>query len=183
MVLAKSLGVNEWPWRDFLLGRVPCRSVSELHSVTRVDTQQIIGYLLSKEPSNILITKRPYNRPFMRRQEDGFSIDVKPELWTLVSNGTIAVKIVTGLGMGLVCMDLRTGSKGRSTLQQDDGTADNERILSCAYLQEVFYDDQEVPLAYESVRWNRIVGIYRQPGLPAGMEICPSNIYACLEEL
>jgi hypothetical protein len=80
MVLAKSLRMNEWPWRDFLLGRVPSRSVSELHSVTRIETQDIIEYMLSKGPSNILITKGPYTLPFMRRQEDGFPIDVKPEL-------------------------------------------------------------------------------------------------------
>jgi hypothetical protein len=68
-----------------------------------------------------------------------------------VSNGII-VKIVTGLGMGLVCIDLRTGSKGRSTLQ-DDGTADSERILSCAYPQEAFDNDQEVPLDDVRLVW------------------------------
>jgi hypothetical protein len=163
MLIAKSVRVNDWPWRDFLLGRVPCRSVSELHSVTRIDPQQIIGCLLSKEPTNILITKGPYNRPFLRRQDDGFSVDVKPELWTLVSSGIIVAKVATALGMGLVCMDLRTNSKGRAVICQDDGTKNDEKILSCTYLPEIFDEDQDVPLAHEPVSWNRIVGIYHRP--------------------
>ncbi|KAF5485649.1 hypothetical protein CGCF413_v013441 [Colletotrichum fructicola] len=47
ILIAKSLSVREWPWRDFLRGQVPCRSVSELHTVTGIDEQRILKYLLA----------------------------------------------------------------------------------------------------------------------------------------
>src|SRR5438876_200394 len=86
-LVAKSLLATEWPWRDFLRGRVPCRSISELHTVTGVDAQDIMEYLLSKEAYKILVTKGPFNRPFARRGSDGFSIDIKIKLRTLVASG------------------------------------------------------------------------------------------------
>jgi hypothetical protein len=79
ILVAKSIRVNDWPWRDFLSGEVPCRSVSELHSVTGTKEQDILGYLLSRESSNILITQGPYNKAFVRRGINGFGIDVKLE--------------------------------------------------------------------------------------------------------
>jgi hypothetical protein len=37
ILIAKSIRMNGWPWRDFLLGRVTCRSLSELRVVTSVN--------------------------------------------------------------------------------------------------------------------------------------------------
>ncbi|KAK1948917.1 hypothetical protein LY78DRAFT_732495 [Colletotrichum sublineola] len=101
ILVAKSLFVSEWPWRDFLRGRVPCRSVSELHTVTGVDEQDIMEYLLAKEPYTILITKGPFNRTFTRRSNEGFSIDAKMELHTLVASGIIVLKVATQMGPAL----------------------------------------------------------------------------------
>lgn len=36
VLVAKSVRVHEWPWNDFLHGRVLCKSVSELSSVTGI---------------------------------------------------------------------------------------------------------------------------------------------------
>jgi hypothetical protein len=66
ILVAKSIRVNDWLWRDFMFGEVPCRSVSELHSVTGMKEQEILGYLLSRESLNILITQGPFNQAFVR---------------------------------------------------------------------------------------------------------------------
>ncbi|KAK0725881.1 hypothetical protein B0H67DRAFT_472884, partial [Lasiosphaeris hirsuta] len=49
ILIAKSIRVTEWPWRDFLLGRVTCRTLSELQSVTSTNEQDLILCLLTHE--------------------------------------------------------------------------------------------------------------------------------------
>jgi hypothetical protein len=160
IVVAKSMRVNDWPWRDFLLGRVPCRSVSELHSVTGVPPQYIIRYLLSTESSNILYTSGPFNRPFSKRGTDGFSIDVKIELRTLMASGILVLKVATSHGPSLICMDTRTGAVGRSVIRHSGQTDKDEYILSCSQEPEVFDEDQDVPLTRQTMTWSRIIGFY-----------------------
>ena len=88
----KSLLVENWPWQDFVLGQVVCRSDSELHTVTRIPEQDIIAYLLAYEYNTILDTRGPYNKIFERRGTSGFSIDVKPTLRTWLISGVIVVR-------------------------------------------------------------------------------------------
>ncbi|KDN63503.1 hypothetical protein CSUB01_11836, partial [Colletotrichum sublineola] len=146
ILVAKSLFVSEWPWRDFLRGRVPCRSVSELHTVTGVDEQDIMEYLLAKEPYTILITKGPFNRTFTRRSNEGFSIDAKMELHTLVASGIIVLKVATQMGPALVCLDIRRGASGRSVIEHSDGPEDDEQLVGCFDFPEAFDKEDEVPL-------------------------------------
>ncbi|KAF6835423.1 hypothetical protein CPLU01_04294 [Colletotrichum plurivorum] len=164
-LVSKSLFVGEWPWRDFLRGRVPCRSVSELERVTGVDAQDIMEYLLAKESYTILDTKGPFNRLFTRRSTDGFSIDVKMELRTLVASGIIVVKVATHMGPALVCLDIRTGADGRFMVKHDDGPRKAERILGCFEFPEAFNEKEDVPLQEltESMSWTRILGVYHRP--------------------
>ncbi|KAL0929324.1 uncharacterized protein CTRU02_215730 [Colletotrichum truncatum] len=165
ILLAKSLYVGEWPWRDFLRGRVPCRSVSELQMVTGVDAQDIMEYLLAKESYTILDTKGPFNRLFSRRYDDGFSIDVKMELRTLVASGIIVIKVATNMGPGLVCLDVRRGAYGRSVIQHYDSPEKDEHVLGCFEFPEAFEDNEEIPLQTlsESMTWTWILGVYHRP--------------------
>jgi hypothetical protein len=57
LVVAKSLRVENWPWSHFFRGQVVCRSVSEVHSVTRMDSQDILAVLLKLEPRMNLVKK------------------------------------------------------------------------------------------------------------------------------
>ena len=168
ILVAKSIRVTEWPWRDFLLGRVTCRSLSELHSVTGANEQDIFLYLLTKESEDILITRGPYNKMFMRRGPDGFSIDVKPDLRTLVSSGIIFLKVSTVEGSSLICLDLRGGSserKVKTELYHSDFIAHG--LLMCRYPPRAGDLSQDVELSHEGmylpIRCRRILGVYHAP--------------------
>jgi len=166
LLVAKSAQVAEWPWRDFLKGNVPCRSVSELQTVTGVDAQEIIEYLLSTELYTILVTKGPYNRPFVRKNNDGgdgFSIDIKSNLRTLLASGIIVVKVAGRQGPALLCMDLRRGAPGRSSISHSDKIDKDDFILGCFEFPEAFDDGQEVPLIPLATGWTKILGIYHRP--------------------
>jgi hypothetical protein len=106
VLVAKSVRVHEWPWNDFLYGRVLCKSVSELSSVTGIHEQLIMAYLLQNETS-FLQTRGPFNAVFRHRSDDGFSIDRPLSLWTLLLSGLIMVEGRSLKGMELVCLDLR----------------------------------------------------------------------------
>lgn len=162
ILIAKSVRVADWPWRDFLLGRVTCRSLSELSSVTGANEQDLILYLLTKEPESVLITRGPYNRLFNRKEDlrvgrgGGFSMDVKPEVRTLASAGLVFVVVslrqlehhepAAGAGAGgrggataIVCLDLRHrgGSSDKGGAQPSARTsiqnAGSEGALACRY--------------------------------------------------
>ncbi|KAK4149526.1 hypothetical protein C8A00DRAFT_37878 [Chaetomidium leptoderma] len=84
VLVAKSVRVHEWPWNDFLRGRVLCRSVSELSSVTGMHAQLSIAYLLECEETSFLETRGPFHVAFRRKGDDGFSIDEPLTMWTLL---------------------------------------------------------------------------------------------------
>jgi hypothetical protein len=56
-VFGKSLYVADWPWHDFIRGRVVCHSVNDTHDVTGAHCQTIIWNLLHAELDTILRTK------------------------------------------------------------------------------------------------------------------------------
>ncbi|KAH7012564.1 uncharacterized protein B0I36DRAFT_339684 [Microdochium trichocladiopsis] len=168
MLIAKSTRVNEWPWRDFLLRRVTCRSLSELHAVTGVDEQDLLAYLLTMEYENVLRTSGPHNSVFMRRAgpAEGFSIDVKPQMRTLLGAGLIFVKVLLRKEPTLVCLDFRAGLKeGRSSIRHK-GTLEHTDI-HCRYppgagdrVQDVVLNQQPRHLDLHGQQWDRILGIY-----------------------
>ncbi|KAM0545762.1 hypothetical protein ACHAPJ_011186 [Fusarium lateritium] len=80
ILVSKSVRVAEWTWRDFLKGRVTCRTVRELASVTNLDEQDIIMHLLASEKQIPLVLRGPYNNVFSNTGADGFSVDVKPNI-------------------------------------------------------------------------------------------------------
>jgi len=167
LLVAKSVLVSDWPWRDFLRLRVPCRSITELQGVTGADAQEILEYLLSMELYTILLTKGPYNKPFVRKSEDGgdgFSIDVKIQLRTLLASGVIMVKVAGRQGPGLICLDLRRGAPGRDRVCHSDTIGEDEYALGCFDLPEGFEEGQDVRLLRQGGGgWTRILGIYHCP--------------------
>ncbi|KAF2186507.1 hypothetical protein K469DRAFT_706494 [Zopfia rhizophila CBS 207.26] len=169
VVVSKSIRVNDWPWRDFLLGRVTCRSLSELQAVTGLNDQDLLLYLLTKESENVLITRGPYNKMFTRKGDSGFSIDIKPEMRTLFSSGVIFVKVSMSDGSALVCLDLRRGAEKRDVRTE---IRHNERMcegdLVCQYPPRPGDMIQDVELSQLTEgrmyivfsRWRKILGIY-----------------------
>ena len=114
LIVAKSRYVTEWPWHDFLRGRVVCQSVSDLADVTGVDAQVILTMLLHNEQNTTLVTRGPYNGMFSRRAEaistEGFSIDVAVQLSTMLASGFIILKVLSQSGEHLITLDVRKGT-------------------------------------------------------------------------
>ncbi|KAH8787885.1 hypothetical protein F5883DRAFT_531047 [Diaporthe sp. PMI_573] len=162
ILIAKSVRVSEWSWRDFLLGRVTCRSVTELHTVTRLDAQDIIMYLLSTRHRNLLGTCGPFNTPFREKNPGGFSIDVKIELQTLWACGIIPLQVTTLEGPNLVLLDLTRGQKGLMKADHStEGYAENDNYIAVCRDLPPADDGRDAPLVlFESVSWIKIVGIY-----------------------
>src|SRR5690606_33867054 len=77
VLIAKSLLVEEWSWRDFLRGQVFCRNITELAAVSKIDKQIILAKLLHDEKALGLKTTGPYNSVFLNRSsnESGLSIN------------------------------------------------------------------------------------------------------------
>lgn len=162
ILIAKSVRVSEWPWRDFLLGRVTCRSITELHSVTRVDAQDIIMYFLSTRARNPLRTCGPFNTPFRERRPGGFSIDVKIKLQTLWACGIIPLEVTTLEGPKLVLLDLARGRSGLTSAEHSAGgyAQNNDLIAACMDLPPGD-DCRDAPLGlHYNVVWIKIGGIY-----------------------
>jgi hypothetical protein len=115
LVAAKSRYVSEWPWHDFVRGRVVCHSVDDVADVTGVDRQLILLKLLNNEHHTTLQSRGPYNGMFSRRAEDappgvfvfGFSIDVPVHLSTMLASGFIVLKVLSTEGEHLICLDAR----------------------------------------------------------------------------
>ncbi|KAM3064784.1 hypothetical protein ACMFMG_008735 [Clarireedia jacksonii] len=133
ILMAKSIRVENWPWRDFLHRQVLCRTVSELHSVTGINDQLILAKLLYDEPKTILQTRGPYNCVFTRKADsgDGFSIDRPLSMRTMLLSGLIMIQVQAAYhGEFLVCLDIRTGKDYNIVLQSNDLTDDREYIVS-----------------------------------------------------
>ena len=104
----KSFKVAQWDWRDFLLGRIVCRSVSEIVGATGIDDQRFLALLLRMSPVMTLETKGPHHTIFARKSEsaDGFAIDVALDRETLIKGGYFFVKVDSLLGPALVGLEL-----------------------------------------------------------------------------
>ncbi|KAI5777097.1 hypothetical protein EDC01DRAFT_432518 [Geopyxis carbonaria] len=110
VLVSKSTKVENWTWRDFLLRRVRCRSVSELKGITGINEQLILAKLLHDEERTILTTRGPYNAVFKRKSEAGLSIDCPLNTRTMLISGLTMLKVMTAQGHALVCLDSRRGT-------------------------------------------------------------------------
>lgn len=168
VLIAKSLLVIEWPWRDFLRGQVLSRSVSELHSVTGIDDQLILARLIQGESDNCLQTRGPYNSVFKRKTDnaDGFSIDQSMSMRTMLLSGLIMIQVSTHRGDILVCLDLRKGTGYDRIPERNSDEDEREFIASDSVVKKDLQEGTShlrIPLKVtKNVVWGRIVGVYGQ---------------------
>ncbi|KAI0413324.1 hypothetical protein F5X98DRAFT_390954 [Xylaria grammica] len=156
-LVSKSIKVRDWAWADFLRGRVLCRSVSELSSITGYSDQLILAKLLHDEKESILVTRGPYNSVFERRAErngDGFSIDLPVKTRTLLLSGLTMLKVQTPLGYGLVCLDARRGRHYSVVCHRASNS--NKRKGSGAAVVTL-------PMKWsKELEWRRVEGVYSE---------------------
>lgn len=109
MIYFKSMRVENWPWRDFLRGRVVCRSVSEVEAVTKMDPQVLLAILMRFEPRVLLSKCGPFRGLFDRRANGsrGFIIDVPPTIKTAIAGGFIFVRVDGTHGPALVVLEAK----------------------------------------------------------------------------
>lgn len=167
ILISKSIQVENWPWRDFLLRRVKCRSVSELQSVTGINDQLIMAKLLHDERGTILNTRGPYNSVFERKSEDGFPIDRPLTTRTLLLSGLTLMKVMTPQGHALVCLDARRGTdlavvEHRGLDGKDHLVCENiNRPRSHTSKQSGSLQSVKLPLTKSpQVRWKKVQGVY-----------------------
>jgi hypothetical protein len=162
LLIAKSLRVEDWSWRDFILGQVFCRSVSELQAVTGINEQLILAKLLHDESTTILTTRGPFNCPFQRRSKDGFSIDRPISMWTMLLSGLIMLQVQTPQGGALVCLDARKGGDF-SIVKQQNLPTEEEKYIICDQLpsrNEKNPTAQRLRLKRDTFSWRRVIGLY-----------------------
>lgn len=169
--VSKSLKVKDWSWRDFLKRRCVCRSVTELSSATGVDSQLIIAYLLHNEDFTIIRVRGPFNMAFLHRDSDGFAIDVKPTLRTLLLSGLIPAQVVTLKGPMLAILEARKNALSdkvnhyHPAPERDDEHTD----LVCRMPQtkidtESASGTQDMVMEIAKPEWFRVLGVYNDLG-------------------
>lgn len=162
LLVAKSVRVHRWPWHDFLHFRVLCRSVSELSSVTGIDEQLVMAYLLHMGTTNVLTTRGPYNSVFGSRSDDGFSIDRPLSLWTMLFSGIWVIEVESLHGKGLVCLDL-PHLQGVRAVPGQAGNTPTEGLI-CSRLREQVVNPQtgllQIPLERGVFEKYRTIGVY-----------------------
>jgi hypothetical protein len=162
ILIAKSLRVESWSWRHFLMRRVLCRSISELHAVTGINKQLILAKLVNDEDITILTTRGPYNCPFLRKSDDGFSIDEPMSMWTMLLSGLIMVRVQRPQGGALVCLDVRRG-KEYSLVSQENMPAEETEYICCDRIppRDGKLDmEYRIRLKSQQLGWHGVVGVY-----------------------
>lgn len=167
LLVAKNIRVQSWAWNDFLHGRVMCKSVSELSSVTGVKEQLILAKLLQDESISFLDTRGPYNTVFRRKSKDGFSIGRPLSTWTMLISGLIMIEVESAHRRGLVCLDLRRGTYYKAIPNiRTQTTRGQVEFIHCARLSDkkdrgAYGDPNRVRLKVEQgITWMRILGFY-----------------------
>ncbi|RBR07079.1 uncharacterized protein FIESC28_10825 [Fusarium coffeatum] len=171
IVVCKSLRVAEWTWRDFLKGRVTCRSVHELASVTNLDEQGIIMHLLSSEHELPLKLRGPYNGVFAKTGSEGFSVDIKPKMGTLFVSGLVILEVMMESGSALVCLDLRPQNITNDR-ERDDATGRRRivhgqreacLVLACRIPRQEGEIERDITFRWQWLSWEKVTGLYNNP--------------------
>ncbi|KAF6828744.1 hypothetical protein CMUS01_08453 [Colletotrichum musicola] len=96
LLIAKSARVSDWPWRDFLMRQVTCRTVREVATVSGMDPQDILTFMFANERYSTLKLRGPFEAMFYEPSDSGgFSVDVKSSLQTLLASGIIPAVVST----------------------------------------------------------------------------------------
>ncbi|KAH8744234.1 hypothetical protein BGZ57DRAFT_919355 [Hyaloscypha finlandica] len=163
VLVMKSIKVENWPWKDFMYGRVVCRGVRELAANSNISQQDIIAFLLHNETFHVLHAKGPYNALFTRKSNDGFAIDVKIQLDTLLRSGFVVVKVTSYTGSVLVCLDIRRNVLAQ-VLQHRHWKVNDPRLI-CFEVPSEYNELEECNLEWSEVGWQRVVGVYNTMGM------------------
>ncbi|EJT70431.1 hypothetical protein GGTG_11455 [Gaeumannomyces tritici R3-111a-1] len=134
--------------------------------ITSMDAQDIIMFLLSTQTQNKLVTRGPFNRPFKSAAETGFSIDVQPELRTLMACGLVPVKVATLQGPHLVFLDLMPEAGNRLTVIDHSRRSlrTGESFLGFAIPPDPRSASDEKLQRYSSLAWVKVLGLYTPRG-------------------
>lgn len=133
ILAAKAARVQGWPWRDFLIGRVVGRSVSEVEAVTWINLQLLLSILLWLEPVMMLDKRWPFNTVFEGRSpDDGFAIDIPLGTAAMNDGGCFFVKVQSNIGPALVCVRANHGKAFNSI--EPRGFSDRGGEVKCANL-------------------------------------------------
>lgn len=167
ILVAKAARVEEWPWRDFFLGRVVCKSVSEVVAVTWIDPQLLLSILLRLEPLMLLDKRGPFESIFTRRNpDDGFVIDIPLDTAALNDGGCFFVKVQGDVGPALVCVRVNYGHTFNSVTPQ--GYLRDGEEIKCRNLDTPWRWGkglQQRPmysLSTNSLSWTRVVGLHHE---------------------
>ncbi|KAH0439163.1 hypothetical protein CcaCcLH18_02958 [Colletotrichum camelliae] len=159
ILLAKSMRVSDWTWRDFLSGRVSCRTVQELSDVTRLHPQDVLFFLLSSEENGILHTGGPFQKAFDSIPDfEGFSIDVKPNLQTLLASGIVLVDVLTLEGPALLWLGIVPGYRRLNAVFPSG--AGVTWLQVCKDPPRVQGDGDAVASFAKTFTWIKISGLY-----------------------
>ncbi|RTE84434.1 hypothetical protein BHE90_001013 [Fusarium euwallaceae] len=164
MIFFKSRRVQDWPWRDFLRGRIVCRSITEVESVTGMDPQVLIAILLRLETRMFLKTRGPFNTLFSRKAEDGFSIDVPLLTSTVIDGGYIFVRVDSMSGPALVALGAK--SYGHYESISPKGTSSNKQMFTCRDVSDsgrYLLNGESLalyPIVTNDLQWYRVRGVF-----------------------
>ncbi|OBR16272.1 hypothetical protein CH63R_01452 [Colletotrichum higginsianum IMI 349063] len=171
ILIAKSVRVSDWTWRDFLFRQVTCRTVKEVADVVPgLDEQDILCFLLSSEIRSTLKTRGPFGGVFYFSPTDGgFSIDVKPNLQTLWAAGVIPVMVQTLEGPVLRFLRLVSGYNGHTSVEMSGQCVDcvcknpPDNAFDVTSPEEGQID--EAVVLFERISWMKILGVYNVTGV------------------
>lgn len=166
LLVAKSLRVENWPWSRFFRGQVVCKSVSEVHSVTGMDTQIILAILLRLEPKMSLIKRGPFNAVFSKRGAEGFAIDVPLHTSTLIEGGLILVKVQSVVGDALIGIHSDLWTRYDSVSPKGDNALE-DRVVCKDFLDPGTWISkaEKFPLytlSRDDIQWFRVVGLFEK---------------------
>lgn len=114
---------------------------------------------------SILQTRGPYNTVFNRKSEDGFSIDRPLSTWTMLLSGLIMIEVESTRGRGLVCLDLRRGTKFELIQNMGGYEIQGNNFIHCSRLphekdDEAHGDSNRIRLDRGNLVWLRTLGLY-----------------------
>ncbi|PGH11583.1 hypothetical protein AJ80_07053 [Polytolypa hystricis UAMH7299] len=163
-VVAKSVRVENWPWRDFLLGRVVCRSITEVCQASNAKPQVLLAILLQLQHMMILEKRGPFHAIFGRKADDGLSIDVPLETGTLIDGGFIPIRVQSTDGPALALLHVPPWGDNASV--QPQGTCSDGEMVICRNMREPWESEKtnlpRYQLCSNRLQWFRVHGIYKK---------------------
>ncbi|KAL4735665.1 hypothetical protein BDV11DRAFT_195459 [Aspergillus similis] len=165
-LLLRSIRVENWPWRDFLRGRVVCRSVSEVRDVAGIDPQLLLSILLILEIQMMLSKRGRFCVPFTRKEDNGFLIDIPITTKAMNDGGCFLAKVVTDTGPALVCVRAPWGLPYKKVEPYESINRGEE--ANCSSLEDAWKwgkGEKEHPLyqlSTNSLSWARVVGLFNK---------------------